>query len=404
MKRLVLLIAGRNREVEKLGQMLEENGYGVVLAADGDEAVRLVEEQIPEVVLLEIQSEDLKGLDILQRLKKKGGTRDLPVILLLEKFDEEYVAHGLEAGAADYLLIPFQREEVLRRVGVLTRVRRHEKRQRGLFSLMKKTEFIGERYEKVQPLGVGSYGEIWKVRDSEGDRAYCVAKIPKGKKLNPQIEREAAICRRLQGHPNAVRVIDVVMDCGRAVLVQEYVEGPTLKELMERSLEAADKERIVLQLVDVVAHAHRHRIVHRDIKPENIIVRRDGTVKLLDYGVAKELKDKDISTTMVGSRPFMAPEQIMGESQIASDVWALGVIIYGIYTEYLPFYHDNEKVLMDIILTREPELPRDIEPGIPPELENIMLRCLKKNPGERFPDAGALREALLEQFPHFGKK
>jgi serine/threonine protein kinase len=157
-------------------------------------------------------------------------------------------------------------------------------------------------------------------------------------------------------------------------------------------------------VIDIVAHAHRHRIVHRDIKPENIIVRPDGVVKLLDYGAAKELKDRDVSSTMVGSRPFMAPEQIMGESQIASDVWALGVIMYALYTEHLPFYHDNEKVLMDMILTLEPEPPRSLEPGIPVALEEIILKCLNKDPRARYPDADSVKEALLERFPGYGHR
>jgi serine/threonine protein kinase len=154
--------------------------------------------------------------------------------------------------------------------------------------------------------------------------------------------------------------------------------------------------------VEVVAHAHKNLIVHRDIKPENVLIGRDGLLKLLDYGVAKELKDKDMSSTMVGSRPYMAPEQIMGESQIASDVWALGVIMYFLYTEMLPFYEDNEKALMDLILSREPDPPRQIEPDIPIELEKIILQCLKKDPQERFADATILKETILEAFPHFG--
>jgi serine/threonine protein kinase len=155
--------------------------------------------------------------------------------------------------------------------------------------------------------------------------------------------------------------------------------------------------------MDIVAHAHANRIVHRDVKPENIVVRRDGAVKLLDYGVAKELKDKDISSTMVGSRPFMAPEQIMGESQIASDVWALGVVMYAVYTNYLPFYHDNEKILMDLILAMEPRPPRQIEPDIPVELEEIILKCLKKNPKQRFANANILKKTILKAFPRFGE-
>ncbi|MEJ2428067.1 MAG: protein kinase [Deltaproteobacteria bacterium] len=556
-KRKALIIASPKEPTGELNQMLEEGGYQVMVAVNGDEAVSLAEQQLPEVILLEIQSPDLKGLEVLRRLKKRGTTASLPVIVLLEKFDEEYVAQGLQMGAAEYLVKPFIREIVLRRVGVLARVLLKEKSQRevlerykgffdgeqhGLFlstpegrfldvnqnlvkllgyesrdellkvdikediywdakdrerfqqiietqgyiknfkvnfkrkdgqritmlldgqvvrdekgkiigyqgdsmdisdraetteslplrpdtqrflgrflkhlvpkvipfggdffSLMKMTELIGERYEKIKRLGLGSFGEVWKVRDiyRQGRAPFYVAKIPRSKKLNNQFRKEAHICQKLAGHPNAVKLIDVVEERGRVVLVQEFVRGRSLKEFMESSLSEAQKESIVIQLVDIVAYAHEQRIMHRDIKPENILIKRDGLVKLLDYGVAKELKDQDMSSTMVGSRPFMAPEQIMGESQIASDVWALGVIIYAVYTEYLPFYHENEKVLMDIILSGEPEPPRKIEPEIPVELESIILKCLTKNIKERFADAGELKASLLEKFPHFGDR
>jgi len=556
-RRKALIIASPKKPIGELERMLEEGGYQVTVAVNGDQAVSLAEKQIPEVILLEIQSPDLEGLEILRRLKRRGTTASLPVILLLEKFDEDYAARGLQMGAAEYLVEPFHREVVLRRIGVLARVLQQEKsrqevlarykeffdgEQQGLFlstpegrfldvnrnlvkllgyesrdellrvdikediywdpkdrerfqkiienqgyiknfkvnfkckdgqkitmllngqvvrdekgkiigyqgysmdisdreetqeslhqrpeeqrflgrflkhlvpkvlpfgsdffSLMKMTELIGGRYEKVERLGLGSFGEVWKVRDieREGRPPFYVAKIPRSKKLNNQFRKEARICQKLQGHPNAVKLIDVVEERGRVILVQEFVGGRSLKQFMESSLDETQKESIVIQLVDIVAYAHEQRIMHRDIKPENILIKGDGLVKLLDYGVAKELVDQDMSSTMVGSRPFMAPEQIMGESQIASDVWALGVIIYAVYTEYLPFYHENEKVLMDIILSGEPEPPREIEPEIPVELEKIILKCLTKNIKERFADAGELKEALLEKFPHFGDR
>jgi PAS domain S-box-containing protein len=538
-----------------LKKVLEDGGYRVAVASNSDEGVTLAQDLYPEVVLLAIQSPGLHGLQILRDLKKRGTTKDLPVLILLEKFDEEYAAQGLQMGAADYLLKTAGQDFLLRRVGVLARIR-HQDRQRrdvifrykgffdgeqhGLFlssregrfldvnqnlvrllgysdrnelleidiendlyfdpqdrqnfreiienqghvdnlkvnfkrkdgekitmllsgrvvrdekggvagyegynvevteeteaaepmeeqpeegrflgrflkhlvprvlpygadffSLMKMTELIAERYEKVERLGLGSFGEVWKVRDTEreGRAPYYVAKIPTSKKLNNQFRKEAAICRRLEGHPNSTKIIDVVEERGRVILIQEFVEGPSLRELLEGPLDDTKKEMILLQLLDIVAHAHKHRIVHRDIKPENIVVRRDSVVKLLDYGVAKELKEKDISSTMVGSRPFMAPEQISGESQIASDVWALGIVMYAIYTGYLPFYHDNEKILMDLILTTEPRPPREVEPDIPVELEGIILRCLKKDPKERFAEATILKETILETFPQFG--
>ncbi|UCG12484.1 MAG: protein kinase [Deltaproteobacteria bacterium] len=554
--RRVLIIDDPQQDVQDLREVLEGAGYQLAVATDSDTAMKLAQELLPEVVLLGIQSPALNGLQILRRLQDRGTTRGLPVVLLLEKFDEEYVAQGLNMGATDYLLKPPDRDLLLRRVGVLARMRQQDRERRDaisrykeyfdgeqhglflstregrfldvnenlikllgydsrdellnidikkdlywnphdrhrfqeiiesdgfienfkvnfkrkdgrkitmllngqlvrdenggvigyegtnvgisersgpvqqvgrqveekrflgrflrqfvprvfpfsgdIFSLMKMAELIAERYEKIERLGLGSFGEVWKVRDveREGRAPYYVAKIPLNKKLNNKFRKEAAICRRLESHPNSIRIIDVVEHRGRVVLLQEFVEGRSLKGLMAGSLEEPEKERVVLQLVDIVAHAHIHRIMHRDIKPENILIRRDGTVKLLDYGVAKELKDKEISSTMVGSRPFMAPEQIMGESQIASDVWALGVILYFLYTELLPFYHDNEKDLMDIILTKEPERPREIEPGISVELEEIILKCLVKDPKERYPDSGVLKKALLESFPDYGK-
>ena len=556
-KRRVLIIDSREQDVQKLKEVLEDGGYQVAVASDSGDSLRIAQNLYPEVVLLAIQSPGLHGLQILRDLKKRGTTKDLPVLILLEKFDEEYAAQGLQMGAADYLIKAASKDFLLRRVGVLARLRQQERQRRdaiyrykgffdgeqhGLFlstregrfldvnqnlvrllgykdrnelleidiendlyfdpqdrqnfreiienqghvddlkvnfkrkdgekitmllsgrvvrdekgeiagyegynveateeaeaaksleedpeerrflgrflkhlvprllpygpdffSLMKMTELIAERYEKVERLGLGSFGEVWKVRDTEreGRAPYYVAKIPTSKRLNNQFRKEAAICRKLAGHPSSIKIIDVVEERGRVVLIQEFVEGPSLRELLEGSLEDSEKEKILLQLADIVAHAHKNRIVHRDIKPENIVVRRDSVVKLLDYGVAKELKEKDISSTMVGSRPFMAPEQISGESQIASDVWALGIVMYAIYTGYLPFYHDNEKILMDLILTTEPRPPREVEPDIPVELERIILKCLKKDPKERFADAGTLKETILETFPEFGNK
>jgi PAS domain S-box-containing protein len=554
--RSVLIIESRERDFQQLREILSSQGYRTEVAVSGEEAMRVAEELFPEVVILAIQSPHLNGLQILQRLKKRRTTKDLPVLIVLDKFDEEYVAQGLQMGAADYLLKSAKKELLARRVGVLARIRQQEREkgeviaryqeffeggQHGLFlstregrfldvnqnfakllgykdrnellgidikndlyldpedrqrfqeiiesqgyiknfkvnfkrkdgekitmllngrvvrdesgaiigyegynieisdrpetaesqperfetqrflgrllqhlvpkvlpfgseyfSLMKMTELIAERYEKIERLGLGSFGDVWKVRDieREGRAPYYVAKIPTSKKFNDRFRKEASICRQLEGHPNAIKIIDAVEERGRVVLIQEYAEGPSLRELLEGSLEEKEKEKIIIQLVDIVAYAHNKRIVHRDIKPENIIVKKDGAIKLLDYGVAKELKDKDMSSTMVGSRPFMAPEQIMGESQIASDVWALGIVMYAVYTDYLPFYHDNEKILMDLILTLEPKPPRKVEPDIPVEIEKIILKCLKKDPKERFADAGVLKRAILETFPQFGK-
>ena len=189
-------------------------------------------------------------------------------------------------------------------------------------------------------------------------------------------------------------------------MIQEYVQGHTLQDLLEEG-ELPDplKEQVILKLIDVVAHAHQLQIMHRDIKPNNIMVGPQDTVKLLDYGAAKELKDRDISATMAGSRPYMAPERIKWAGvDFRSDVWAIGVIMYLLYTGLLPFYDDLEKTLIDLILESEPIPPHEENPEIPPALEAIILKCLKKNVDDRYPNAQTLREDLLSLFPDYGRE
>ena len=259
---------------------------------------------------------------------------------------------------------------------------------------------IAGRWEKVRRLGFGSFGEVWLVRGKDGGMA--VVKIPHSHKLNTKFIREAAILKCFIGHPNAVQLIELVKEEGKVLIIQEYVEGSTLQECLDQDMDSAVKEKAFLDLVEIVAYAHEHNIMHRDIKPENIILTRSGGLKLLDFGTGKDLTRRSISSTVIGSRPFMAPEQIMGKSRLSSDVWALGVVLYALTTGCLPFYDDNEKQLMDIILESQPELPRNLEPGLPAELERIILNCLQKDWNERYRSAGELRSDLLGHFPDFG--
>ena len=122
-KRRILIIDSQEQDVQNLKEVLEDGGYQVAVAFSSHDGLRLAQDLFPEVVLLAIQSPDLNGLQILLDLKKRGTTRDLPVLILLEKFDEEYAAQGLQMGAADYLLKVASKDLLLRRVGVLARLR-----------------------------------------------------------------------------------------------------------------------------------------------------------------------------------------------------------------------------------------------------------------------------------------
>jgi serine/threonine protein kinase len=189
----------------------------------------------------------------------------------------------------------------------------------------------------------------------------------------------------------------------KKALVQEFIFGKTLYEVIERDLEEKEVASVVIQLTDVVAHAHELGVVHRDIKPENIMVRPNGTIKLLDFGASKELKEKEMSATVTGSRPYMAPEQIMGKSQRRSDVWAIGVVMYVLYTGMYPFYHEVEKVLMDIILRVPPSPPSKFNEALDHKIERIIMNCLEKKPENRYLNARALKKDLLASIPDYGK-
>jgi hypothetical protein len=257
------------------------------------------------------------------------------------------------------------------------------------------------RWNRIRRLGFGGFGEVWLVQEESGGML-GVAKIPHSAKMNSVFIREAAILKRLEDHSNCVELKEVIEENGKVILIEEYVEGETLQDLLDQGMETIVKERAFLDLLDFLAYAHERRIMHRDIKPENIIINPSGTCKLLDFGTGKDLMFKTTSSTVVGSRPYMAPEQISGKSSIASDVWALGVLLYALATGLLPFYDENQKKLMDMILECDPEPPRQVEPELPEALEAIILKCLRKDPDLRFRDAGELKHYLLEVFPTFG--
>ncbi len=268
--------------------------------------------------------------------------------------------------------------------------------ERNFICIKRMSELIADRYEKIEKLGDGTFSEIWKARNimNMNRDEFCVLKIPRSEKYNRRFLKEALICKKLEPHRNAVSVKDILKHNERIIIVQEFVDGITLSDKMKIGMSEGEKRFYISQLVDIVSHAHSRNVVHRDIKPENILIRNDGILKLLDYGTAKELRDEEISKTVIGTRPYMAPEQILGKSEKRSDIWALGVIMYQIHTGRLPFYDPVEKNLMDKILEEEPERPMVIDPSIREELDNIIMKCLRKNVKERFSSGGELKEAL----------
>jgi hypothetical protein len=271
-------------------------------------------------------------------------------------------------------------------------------------SLIKKirTEKISDRWEQVRLLGLGGFGVVRLVREI-GTGRLAVAKTPHSPQMNIRVLRSAAILKRLVHHPNIVQLLEVVKDSGRFILIQEYVEGPTLQQLLEQGISALDREAIFLQLVSVISYAHKHKIMHRDIKPENIMISKSGRLKLLDFGIARDLSWQAPDRGSEGTVNFMPPEQFEGRSCIASDVWALGVILYIFATNAVPYFQQNDKYPQDIDIAVESRAPRKINPHLDINLERIIMRCLEKDLEKRYQDATELLEDLRTALPLFGR-
>jgi DNA-binding response OmpR family regulator len=423
-KRVVLIIDSDQTRCARLKKIFNEYGYRVHTAIDLKGARRTVaEKKIIDVTLLSLKRFDIGFEKFIQNFNLGK-----PMILIFESFSEELAASALKAGAADFLDCPIDSKELIKRVGVYARMGNDgdyarlredvcappekagdhpgfwKRLFKGLYRRPTENKLMDFRYEKLERLGLGSFGEVWKVKDVTTDPPEIfVAKIALDKKLNAKFEKEARILRGLADHEGVPKVFEMIEVMNKKVLIQEFIVGKTLYEVIERDLEDKEVESVVIQLTDVVAHAHDLSIIHRDIKPGNIMVRPNGAITLLDFGAAKELKEKEMSATVTGSRPYMAPEQIMGKSQRRSDVWAIGVVMYVLYTGMYPFYHEVEKILMDIIIRVPPSPPSKFNEALDKKIENIIMKCLEKEPLKRYPNAKLLKEELLASIPDYGK-
>ena len=275
-------------------------------------------------------------------------------------------------------------------------------------------------YEITGSLGAGGMGEVYKARDVRLDRTVALKVISTGLTDAPEVrarfEREARAISRLN-HPHICTLHDVGRTGETDYLVLEYVQGETLSARVARGmLPPADAVAIGLQIADALATAHRHGIVHRDLKPGNVMLtsRRDSRggsqVKLLDFGLAAimaaagsvpEPLTQTISApltgrgTMMGTLPYMAPEQLEGRPPDArSDVWAFGCLFYEMLTGRRPFDAPTEASLIGAILERQPAAVRELAPAVPRTLEGLVSACLTRDPEQRIESAQDLRIML----------
>lgn len=262
-------------------------------------------------------------------------------------------------------------------------------------------------YEILALIGAGGMGEVYRARDTRLGRQVAIKALPDDVASTPErlarFEREAQMVASLN-HPNIVTLYSIEEAAGSRFLTMELVEGTSLADLVTPGgLPLAQVLDLAIPLADALAAAHGKGVVHRDLKPANVMVTREGRVKVLDFGLAKLMRDtpdppRPATQTMtaplstagavVGTVPYMAPEQVVGEAVDArTDLFSFGILAFEVVTGQRPFVGQTAWHVTTAIVRENPPGLMSLRTGVPPDLERIVSRCLQKQPSERFQTA-----------------
>ena len=273
-------------------------------------------------------------------------------------------------------------------------------------------------FEVMSHLGSGGMGEVYRARDQRLQRdvalKFLTPALAPDAEARERLRREALAASTLN-HPHICTLHDIVDDEGRPVLVMEIVEGEPLSAVIPKEgLPIATVVRYGEQLADALAHAHAHGIIHRDLKPSNVVVTREGRAKVLDFGIARQMRATDLAAvtgdrteltdagSIAGTLRYAAPELLSGEpADSRSDIWALGVVLFEMATGVRPFEGLTGLALTGAIL-HEPMAP--LPPRVPATLRAILQKCLAKEPSQRYQSAAEVRAVLEMMRPDSSRR
>jgi len=263
---------------------------------------------------------------------------------------------------------------------------------------------IGQRvgdYQVVSMLGAGGMGQVYRVRNVISNRTEAM------KVLLPNLVAEPDLAARFIGeirilasfdHPNIAQLHTALQVDNQLVMVMEFVEGLSLAQRAQQgAIPQADLVNYMQQVLSALSYAHGRGVVHRDVKPANVMVTPDGTVKLMDFGIARA--DAEIGLTRpgtsMGSLNYMSQEQVRGGTVDArSDIYSTGVMMYELFAGRRPFQGDSDYSILSAQCNDAPQPPAEVNPGLPPALSDLILCAMAKDPANRFQNAQAVSNAL----------
>src|SRR2546423_964927 len=262
------------------------------------------------------------------------------------------------------------------------------------------------RYEIRSKIGVGGMGEVYLAVDTELGRTVAIKILPEPLATDQQrLQRfiQEAKAASALNHPHILTIHEIGNVGDSRFIATEFIEGETLRQRMNAGMKLADVLETAIQVSGALAAAHAAGIIHRDIKPENIMVRRDGYIKVLDFGLAKLTEPQGSDTdpealtramvntgagTIMGTANYMSPEQAKGTHVDArTDIWSLGAVLYEMIAGQVPFYGETPTETISLILQKEPAPLSRFTNEVPAELERIVTKALTKNREERYQTA-----------------
>ncbi len=263
---------------------------------------------------------------------------------------------------------------------------------------------LDDRYEIRELIGIGGMADVYKAYDLAENKEVAVKILKEEYLTNEDFKRRfrnESKAIAVLSHPNIVKIFDVSFGDRVQFIVMEYVDGITLKEYIEQQKVVTWKEAVhfTVQILRALQHAHDNGIVHRDVKPQNVMLLQDGTVKVMDFGIARFARDngRTISEKAIGSVHYISPEQARGDvTDEKTDIYSVGVLMFEMLTGRLPFDGDTPVSIAVKQMQEEAPKPRSINPDIPIGLEEIVVRAMKKDPDLRYQTASEMLRDIDE--------
>ena len=263
--------------------------------------------------------------------------------------------------------------------------------------MLYKNQRLG-KYQIIRCLGTGGFGSVYLANDALLNRKVAL-KIPhyQDKADQQELLLEPRIMAALR-HPNIVELITVEKDEGMFFMVMEYVDGESLDKVIRRNQTLAPSIAIdiAIDICLAIDFSHINQVIHQDLRPTNILITKNGTAKVTDFGTSRvlELQKNKLTNKNISSPLYMAPEQFRKQAIFQSDIWSLGIILYEMLTGMLPFYKNDQANISQSFQNNQVIPPHIRQAAVPKHLSDIVMKILSVNLGERYPSAQELLKAL----------